>query len=667
MAAFVVGAAYAYTWVTPATACLLGIAMAIIFNALEDVSYCTFSSSVLIILYIDEVIFFDILYTSAYSLLAAYFYGAEYRTRYGFYQTHEQEESHRSYRDLLNKLPVGLILFHQNDGPIFYNDVVKGIIQERESSSSGNTNNPRKVFCLYMNIVQKLSEVLEHFKEKEGPKTLKDVVNEWSEGEIKENNEKFTYKNSQEESTYTIKGLKTIFRSKKCKALVMQDQTAYERLAKLEEKYQKIYVASVVHDIRTPLNGIVGMLDMLDIGPLDKDQKIYLSVAKKTCTLLLYLTYDITDYSQLEAKRFKANNSKVNIREVLDEIYQLLSFSFERKKLGHFFICEESVPQYVKIDRNRYIQILLNLLGNALKFTFEGFVKVIVLYDPSNDHLITTVQDTGIGIKEEDVPKLFKLFGKLESSSSHNVQGVGLGLSICKRLSESLGGFITVDSKEGVGSTFTFAIKANLEDLEEKEEEPIVLRRASSISLEMDTSQRIRVDEIPKKIQEHELYTQWVRAGPTQPTDRENCTCSKILIVDDNEYNLFVLQSYLKAIEVSADEALNGQEAIDKILKQSSKACCKGYKVAVLDINMPVLDGIETAKILKHKMKNKEIPPLFLIALSAQPLKAEEQEFFFDEAGFSDYITKPTKKADFLELVKGYGIEQKESFNPFIT
>eukprot|EP01022_Parablepharisma_sp_SALTPOND_P028597 TRINITY_DN71219_c0_g1_i1.p1 TRINITY_DN71219_c0_g1~~TRINITY_DN71219_c0_g1_i1.p1 ORF type:complete len:427 (-),score=39.65 TRINITY_DN71219_c0_g1_i1:452-1732(-) len=316
-------------------------------------------------------------------------------------------------------------------------------------------------------------KALDEFVDKETGLTIKNVVEGWTDSTV-DATKKYTYRKEGTECTYSIKGLRGIFRMINCKVLVIQDQTPLENLAKLDEKYQKLYLASIVHDIRTPLNAIIGMLEMMNEKETSDENQNYISVAKRTCKLMLFLTHDITDYSLLESNKFRVSNSKVNIRDTVKEVHQLLAYSFEKKKLAYYFVCSETTPEKVVIDKNRYMQILINVLSNALKYTFEGHIKVSVDYQVPNDLLMTSVQDTGVGIKEEDLPKLFKLFGKLESNIEHNTQGVGFGLAICKKLAESMGGYVTVASKEGVGSTFTFTIKGNMSQFEEEPEGRII-------------------------------------------------------------------------------------------------------------------------------------------------------------------------------------------------
>ncbi len=340
---------------------------------------------------------------------------------------------------------------------------------------------------------------LEDFVRPSDGRTLRRTIEEWREGVISDNG-KYTYRTDDGEYTYTAHWLRVHFQARKCKAIILQDQSAYERLSRLDEKYQKLYVASIVHDIRTPLNGVMGMLEMLDTFTRSTEEGLYLAVAQKTCKLLLFLTYDITDYSQLEASRFKPNNAPVNIREVVAEVNQLLSFSFERKRLALYMETSDTVPPSVVIDKNRYMQILLNLESNALKFTFTGYVKVCLDLDPQNDMLITSVRDTGVGIRDEEIPQLFTFFGKLDSGAPMNPQGVGFGLAICKKLAEGLGGYISVTSRLGVGSTFTFGIKANMLSLPKPR-----LENGEESSENLNTSNLDPKADLQLKVREHDF------------------------------------------------------------------------------------------------------------------------------------------------------------------
>lgn len=194
--------------------------------------------------------------------------------------------------------------------------------------------------------------------------------------EVFDDKNKYIYKVNNVEMVYSVKGLRLRLLSQEREVYFLEDQTAFEELNKLESKYQKLYVASIVHDIRSPLNGVMGIIEKIDSLTNDTKIRNCVDIARKTCKLLLFFTYDITDYSQLEAHKFRLNPTSVKISEVFNEITELLSPNFEAKGLQCRTIVNDSVPVEVRIDKHRYMQILLNLLTNALKFTFKGSIKI---------------------------------------------------------------------------------------------------------------------------------------------------------------------------------------------------------------------------------------------------------------------------------------------------
>ena len=576
MCAFIFGSTYVYSWIVPAVASLIGAIFFLVLNHMHA-------------MVIHEIVFFDIFYVLAYAFLAAYFYATEYTNRYSFYLLHQQFVFQRSYMKLLKNIPIGIILFDKSDAPVFYNRFIGGILAKKTGQSSPSLLSIHSSEQRAISKVQVMNTISDFHKKGTGV-TLKDTVEQWKHGALEDVNNLYVYKNGQEEFTYTVKGWKSVFRTEKCRVLLVEDQTAFEKLAKLDEKYQKLYVDSITHDIRTPLNGIVGMLEMLDSRQWNGDEAIYLNAAKVTCKNMLYLTYNITDYSLLETNKFKSHNTKVNIRKALKEVMELFTFNFEKKSLKSACECSDKVPAFLKIDKNRYMQILITLLGNAVKFTFKGSISVYVDYSEYNDMLVASVKDTGIGIKRDELPKLFKLFGKVENPSDRYPQGIGFGLTICKKLSESLGGYINVVSQEGVGSTLTFGIKGNIRELEEESKKIGHTSESqeggkSFLSENGDPSPHLTYGEIPNKITEHSFTNKPIgtiakllspeehltglpkrqqlifdareesKGGiTTKPTERETmCDCKDILIVDDNDYNLFVLQGYLKSMNTSAD------------------------------------------------------------------------------------------------------------------
>ena len=307
-----------------------------------------------------------------------------------------------------------------------------------------------------------MKELLENVKFSN--ESLLDIIKEKRENTLLSSFHLLTYSKDNTEYSLSVKAIQTSWNKETCKIILMHDQTPFNNLVRLEEKYQRIYLASVVHDIRTPIQGVLGMLEMLDTPEANAEVRQAIQVGKDTCRLLIFLTHDITDLGQLAASKLQIRHDPFRPSEVVEECMRLLAFSFEKKRLKLSKLAShEEIFAYT--DKHRYMQIVLNLLGNALKFTMAGSVTVRLEYDKASDTLLTQVIDTGIGIKEEDLDKLFKLFGRIETSSSLNPQGVGLGLTICKKLAEAMGGNIRVESRYGQGSSFTFVIKCNSQAL----------------------------------------------------------------------------------------------------------------------------------------------------------------------------------------------------------
>jgi len=302
------------------------------------------------------------------------------------------------------------------------------------------------------------------------------------------NNKQFVYPTANNSEKYfRIRHSDIVFHSLNSKAWILQDETDTEELKRLDEKYKHLYLASIVHDIRTPIHGILGMLEMIEATALNNNEiQRFISVARHSAKLLLFYTHDIIDYSQIEAKTISVNNESFSLSDAISECIQIYEFCFLSKGIQLHKFIDQGIPCEIISDKMRYMQIVLNLLGNAFKYTFEGEVELSVRYDETADVLITKISDTGMGIKQEDMPKLFKLFSKARNNSEVNPTGIGLGLSICKKLSQLLGGDIIANSIYGKGSTFTFSIKCNLQ-LPQPMREEVTPYHQSAIAEEHDS------------------------------------------------------------------------------------------------------------------------------------------------------------------------------------
>lgn len=666
--AFAVGIARTRTWLMSGIACAIGGVSKIVFHHL--------TSS-----YIYEELVFDVIYFAAYAVTASCFYVSEYNVRYNFFLSHKHELFKQSYFEMLQHLPSGLILLDSDNNPLTYNDEARAILSEElplspelfEENVSWNKS--------LKDSKETMMALLSKFVDKNTGSNLKAAVENWSDEKL-DAAPKYEYVKDEEERIYTVKGLRGLFGTINCKILILQDQTSFYNLETLNAKYQKLYLASIVHDIRTPLNGIVGMLNMINLNEILEENARYLNSAKQMCKLMTFLTYDITDYSLLETNKFRVNISQVRLAEVLEEVHEMFKSNFQQRSLAFNVKIAKEVPEVAFIDRNRYTQILINLLGNALKYTFKGCVRLSLSYEAGSDLLVTEIEDTGIGIKEADFPKLFKLFGKLDANIEHCTPGVGFGLVICKRLAESMKGGISMRSKEGQGSAFTFTVKANTAEEDNPcgssanevpgssdQKSKDKLKKYNNITIasihvgkclaELRGAAQCRSDdESALTTKAKEMVT--LNAAEKEASEgaeceeAKKCSCRDLLFVDDSIQNLFVLKSYIKGSKVTADEALNGREAIAKVEERARGSCCRAYKLIVMDINMPVMNGIAATKELRNRMRSGELPNCPIVALSAQSLREDERRYFFDELGFNNYLTKPIAKIDFLEELKKY-------------
>jgi CheY-like chemotaxis protein len=303
---------------------------------------------------------------------------------------------------------------------------------------------------------------------------------------------------------------------------------------------------------------------------------------------LLAIINDILDFSKIEAGKLDIINSDFNLRALLDNLYVMFDLMFKEKKLALVFHIDESIPSLVYGDENRLRQVLTNLISNALKYTYEGYVEFSA-WLLSDGILRFDVKDSGIGIRKEDRDKLFRPFEQLDTRKNRNVVGTGLGLAICYRLCQLMGGDLWLESEYGVGSTFSVSLPYNQarEDVE-------------------DAS----IGELK------EFSTSGV----------------KVLVVDDIEINLDVTEAMLHSFGIDADLAQKGALAIEMVKKNS-------YDIIFMDHMMPEMDGIETTRRIRELGDAyKKIP---IIALTANVINGAEAMFL--ENQFNDFLAKPVE------------------------
>ena len=392
--------------------------------------------------------------------------------------------------------------------------------------------------------------------------------------------------------------------------------------AELANKSKSEFLANMSHEIRTPMNAIWGFIDLLYQTSLNETQKKYLDIIKSSSENLLKILNDILDLSKLESGNIEFEKINFNIHRIIIQCINIFSKKAEEKGISLKYKIDENVPEYLIGDPTRISQVINNLLSNAIKFTENGEVGIKVnlknMYK-SEAELLIIVYDTGIGIEQDKLNKIFDPFSQADSSITRRYGGTGLGLTIVKKIINYYNGKIWVESKIGKGTKFFF-------------------------TLLLKTGTEEDIEKLTKKSDDKIV----------------NFSGVKVLVAEDNLTNQILIKEILKKFNIEVEIANNGVEALKKLGNQN-------YDLIFLDWHMPEMDGIETVKILRKIEKNEVIidkridktlisklknRKFTIIALTAAVMDSDKE--FLSKAGFNEFLSKPIIIEDLIEILKKY-------------
>jgi len=378
-----------------------------------------------------------------------------------------------------------------------------------------------------------------------------------------------------------------------------------EQKAEAASRAKSEFLANMSHEIRTPMNAIIGFIHLLESSPLNSTQRDYIAKAERAARVLMHLIRDLLDFSKIEAGRLELERAAFSVTALVDEARDLVELSAINK--GLTLTIEQSGPDdcWVFGDEERLRQVLVNLLNNAIKFTESGEVKLELSCEPAADggvELAVAVNDTGIGIRDDQRERLFRPFTQADASITRRFGGTGLGLAICRRLVNQMGGEIELSSQVGVGSRFAF---------------------------------RLRLDAASP--------AQRPRSMPSEPRATAALTGLRVLLVEDQPLNYEVATAILQRAGAEVLVAASGAAALALLDERG----CDVIDVILMDLQMPEMDGYETAQRIRARAACAALP---IVAMTAHATDAERERC--RAQGLDGHLSKPIERAQLIALLQ---------------
>ena len=521
---------------------------------------------------IMDFAYYTLLYAGVFVSILFILWASEMIKRKNFYGIRMQERETEGWKNLFNDLPEPIIFACKSE-IIYYNRAVLDLFEVTEGEDAGATTS--SVWTNLENLTLKTDRAV----------SLKSII-KTSQGGLAEETA-FMYRPvDRKKQLFMIKSVNTAVITE----YIFHDVTAWRTIEKTKTKTQcfDILLATASHDIKTPLNVMMGVIEVLSDLVDTASAKEQVSVALSCGQRMLYYLKGLDFLRQLNTNNLHTDLIKVNPSDLAMAIKKAMDFSAQAKGLHLALSISPTVPRHIFMDKDMYSIILQNLMENAIKYTFNGGVTVALSFDRVSDSLMTVISDTGIGMNEEQQRHVGELFKKTRNRTMMNPQGLGLGLYLAKTLTSQLNGEFTLESIPGKGTSARFTVQ-------------------STSSLQQTAS----TEEIWPKL---DTALNSCLEIPIKPA----CDCTKVLVVDDEPFNLMIISAYLKSLNIKLDTAINGLLALNLVKKKADEGiCCRGYSVIFMDINMPVMDGVECTKAIAKMVREDKISECKVVAVTA--------------------------------------------------